>query len=244
MIRKISILNLLVTCAGIVNADTYTWSGAAGDNMWGNSQNWTNQNGYYPQSDYDSAVINPGNEVIIWSSTQTYHGATNSIELGAGNTIIFEANNGASDLKVSAITLGGGAKFELTGTNAIGYNRDFTINYGTFTADSYGQFDVNMTAGTLWTNGKTITLTGNFDTSGLTGSGEIVLYDASGLSYNGGGTTFDVSGITLNTSEKVTAEIITRDNKVAISYQVVPEPATATLSLLALCGLAARRRRK
>ena len=244
MIRKISVLSLFVTCVGIVNADTYTWSGAAGDNMWGNSQNWTNQNGYYPQSDGDSAVINPGNEVIIWSSTQQYHGATNSIDLGAGNTIIFEANDGASDLSVSAITLGGGAKFELTGTNAIGYGKDFTINYGTFTADSYGQFDVNMTAGTLWTNGRTITLSGNFDTSDLTGSGEIVLYDASGISYNGGDTTFNVSGITLNTSEKVTAEIITGGNKVSISYQVVPEPTTATLSLLALCGLAARRRRK
>ncbi len=232
-----------MTCVGIVNADTYTWSGDAGDNTWGNPQNWTNPNGYYPQGDQDSAVINPGNEVIIWSSTQSYHGATNSIDLGAGNTIIFEANSGASDLKVSAITLGGGARFELTGTNAIGYNRDFTINYGTFTADSYGQFDVNMTAGTLWTNDKTITLTGNFDTSDHTGSGEIVLYDASGLSYGGGGTTFDVSGITLNTSKKVTAEIITRDNKVAISYQVIPEPTTATLSLLALVGLAVRRRK-
>lgn len=150
-------------------------------------------------------------------------------------------------MKVNSITLGGGSVFKLSGTNAIGYGVDFTLNYGTFTADSHGLFDANMGGGTLWSNGKKITLTGIFDTTNLEGTGSITLYDASAIGHVGGNEVFDVSGITLNASDDVTAEIVTTGNKVVINYSVtpaVPEPTTATLSLLALAGLAARRRRR
>ncbi len=241
------ILSLFFVCAGMVNAAVYTWTGAAGDGMWGTSGNWDLKNGYYPQSSQDTAIISPGSEVIVWSSTQDYLGATNSIELGAGNTIKFEANHTAPELRVNSFTLGGGALFKLYGTNAIGYNCDFTIDYGTFTSVSHGLFDANMEAGTLWSNGKKITLTGNFDTSGLTGSGSVTLYDASRVTHAGGDEVFDVSGIKLNQTDNVTASITTNGNKVVINYEVtpaVPEPATATLTLLSLACLAVRRRRK
>ncbi len=237
------LLLTLLSVSAIAGADVYTWCGDAGDNMWGNSNNWTNKNGYYPQSDSDTAVINPGNAVIIWSNDQSYCGATKSITLGAGNTIRVEMGSGSNNLNFSTLTLGNGAIFELHGTNAIGYGRNFTIDYGTFTADSHGFFNANMESGTLWTNGKTITLTGIFDTTDLTGSGSITLYDASQIGHGGGAASFNVSGITLNTSDTVSAEIVTSNNKVVINYVAAPEPTTATLSLLALAGLAARRRR-
>lgn len=242
-----TILSIFFGCAGMVNAAVYTWTGAAGDGMWGTSGNWDLNNWYYPQSAQDTAIIKPGSEVIVWSSTQGYLGATNSVELGGGNTVKFEANAAAPELSVNTFTLGGGALFKLYGTNAIGYAKDFTINYGTFTSSSHGLFDANMGGGVLWSNGKKITLTGNFDTSGLTGSGSFTLYDASLISHDGGEEVFDVSGIKLNQTDNVTASITTNDNKVVINYSVtpaVPEPATATLSLLSLACLAVRRRRK
>lgn len=120
----ISFFSVAIGCVGVANADVYTWNGAAGDNMWGNSRNWDLNNGYYPQSNSDTAIIRPGNEVIVWSSTQQYLGATASIELGAGNTVRFEANSTAVDLNVSSFTLGGNSMFKLFGSNAIGYGKN------------------------------------------------------------------------------------------------------------------------
>lgn len=243
----LSFFSVAIGCVGVANAAVYTWNGAAGDNMWGNSRNWDLNNGYYPQSNSDTAIIRFGNEVIVWSSTQQYHGATASIELGAGNTVRFEANNTSINLNVSSFTLGGGSMFKLFGSNAIGYGKDFTINYGTFTADSHGLFDANMGGGVLWTNGRTVTLTGNFDATGLEGSGSITLYDASQITHGGGDAVFDVSGISMTKSDNVDVDIVTSGNKVVINYTVapaVPEPTTATLSLLALAGVMVRRSRR
>lgn len=243
----ISFFSVAIGCVGVANAAVYTWNGAAGDNMWGNSRNWNLNNGYYPQSNSDTAIIRPGNEVIVWSSTQQYLGATASIELGAGNTVRFEANSTAVDLNVSSFTLGGNSMFKLFGSNAIGYGKNFTINYGTFTADSHGLFDANMGGGVLWTNGRTVTLTGNFDATGLAASGSITLYDASQITHGGGAAVFDVSGISVTKSDNVDVDIETSGNKVVINYTVapaVPEPTPATLSLLALAGVMVRRRRQ
>jgi hypothetical protein len=55
---------------------------------------------------------------------------------------------------------------------------------------------------------------------------------------------FKVEG-TLTDANIVMAQATTAKNGwQTLSYKVVPEPTTATLSLLALAGLAARRRRK
>ena len=62
----------------------------------------------------------------------------------------------------------------------------------------------------------------------------------------GDGKTFDVTltGIVLNANELDIMGAITKVENYSMSIPSVPEPATATLSLLALAGLAARRRRK
>lgn len=61
--------------------------------------------------------------------------------------------------------------------------------------------------------------------------------------------TFTFTGVTANESGEIAFEITTPYGAHTPSFNsatitLVPEPATATLSLLALCGLAARRRRK
>ena len=75
------------------------------------------------------------------------------------------------------------------------------------------------------------------------GEGTIELYTASSVGVYD--LSLDYSGLeVINASEFVTYEIKQLNSGVAITYNVIPEPATATLSLLALAGLAARRRRK
>ena len=85
------------------------------------------------------------------------------------------------------------------------------------------------------------------DTTGLTGSGTIDL-----LAYTtfGSAPAFDYTGLDLtgDGSVELTITDVTENGvrKIGVNYTVlaVPEPATATLSLLALAGLCARRRRK
>ena len=251
MFKKFSLMCILLGCLSVSHAAEYTWTGNAGDNNWSTSNNWDLNNGYYPQSGSDYAVINPGNATIIWASSKDYYfnSAVQSIKLGAGNTLIFDAENrGGTDFGFTNITLGGGATFAVLGNGHIGYNKQagLTINYGTFTATSHGLFDLSGINGYFWNNGKTVTLTGTFDTTGLTESGSFTIYDATGISHQDGAPTFNISGLSMILADGVTAEIVTSREQVLINYTVapVPEPTTATLSLLALAGLAARRRRK
>ena len=99
----ISFFSVAIGCVGVANAAVYTWNGAAGDNMWGNSRNWDLNNGYYPQSNSDTAIIRPGNEVIVWSSTQQYHGATASIELSGLRQTIHQLISTSARLPWAAV---------------------------------------------------------------------------------------------------------------------------------------------
>ena len=55
---------------------------------------------------------------------------------------------------------------------------------------------------------------------------------------------FKVTGVLESTSLTMAQGGTAKNGWQTLSYVVVPEPTTATLSLLALAGLAARRRRK
>lgn len=126
---------------------------------------------------------------------------------------------------------------------AFGFNKDFTMDYGTFTADSYGQFNVT-TEQALWYNGHTVTLTGTLDFAGISyGEGTIALFP-----LNGEVSQFAVDhrGLqVINTNDYVTYKIRQENNGVyIITCNVIPEPTTAALPLLALAGLAVRHRRK
>ncbi len=234
----------LLAMAGMAHAADYIWTGNAGDNKWGNSGNWAvggEPNGYYPQSGSDTAIINDGDYKITWTSEQPYFGASNEIYLGSGNTLLITTGSGADDIEFSAIHLSGDATVELSSTNAIGYQKDFTIDYGTFTADSHGFFDATID-GTLWSNNHTLTLVGELDTSNLTGSGTILLYDASSAA---GGINWNTDGLILTESETVQLDLVTTGTSVAINYEVlnVPEASSVLLSVLGLGVLGLRRRR-
>ena len=90
-------------------------------------------------------------------------------------------------------------------------------------------------------------MTGSLDTTSLTGSGTI---DLLAFKTFDGAPTFDYTGfdITGDSSVALSFSDVTEGGvrKIAVNYTVltVPEPTTATLSLLALAALCSRRRRK
>jgi len=225
----------LSALGSIAVAADYTWVGPE-NGEWDVSSNWDLNNGYYPQSGMDNAIIGD-DKSVVWSTG--YFGQSNSITLGENSTLALTANG---DIHVGAFTIGGGSKVNWSHDADLGFGNDFTINYGTFTADSYGQFNV-ATARTLWYNNHIVTLTGTLDFAGISpGEGSIALY-----TLNGGVSQLNVdySGLqVINANDRVTYEIKQENNGVYITYSVIPEPTTATLSLLSLAGLAVRRRRK
>lgn len=85
---------------GISQAATYIWSGAANNGIYGDSGNWTvngSPNGYYPQhSANDDAVIGQNAGTITWSDSEAFFGATNTIQIGSGSTLVCSPAKGGS----------------------------------------------------------------------------------------------------------------------------------------------------
>jgi len=122
-------------------------------------------------------------------------------------------------------------------------SRDF---FGTFTAEEHGSW-VATDLPSFWTNGKTVTFVGTLDMNNLSGSGTIELASIKS-SQLGGNLNLDLSGLDITGNNQIQADVtqVTENDiiKVLINYETVPEPATATLSLLGLGGLLLRRKRQ
>ena len=163
--------------AGLSQAATYVWSGAAGNGIYGDSNNWTVNgapNGYYPQSNSDTAIIGENAGTITWSTGQSYFGATNTVQIDSGSTLLCTTEIG--DLNVNSFTLKGNSQLIFESSNALGLGRDFTLNFGTFTAEEHGSW-VATNLPSFWTNGKTVTFVGTLDMNNLSGSAaELKLY--------------------------------------------------------------------
>ena len=131
-------------------------------------------------------------------------------------------------------------------SNALGLGRNFTLNFGTFTAEEHGTLTATDISG-FWTNGKTVVFAGILDTSSLSGSGTIELASIKSA-QQGGNLNLDLSGLNIASNSQVQATVtqVTENGvtKVLINYETVPEPATATLSLLGLGSLLLRRKRQ
>lgn len=133
------------------------------------------------------------------------------------------------------------------------YLTHFTFDTFTFNGDGGWQ-----------ANGRKVTLALSIDGGGAIGTG---IYDTTswngvsgetGTAQNSGDTSQDVliytggANLKLNAGESLTFNLEASSSaatyagmsNVTVRTEYIPEPATATLSLLALCGLAARRRRK
>lgn len=238
---------LFCLSAGLSQAAIYVWSGAAGNGIYGDSGNWTvdgTTNGYYPQSDRDHAIIGENAGTITWSTSQAYFGATSTVQIGSGSTLLCTTTIG--DLNVNSFTLEGNSQLIFESSNALGLGRDFSLDFGTITAEEHGTLTATDISG-FWTNGKTVTFIGVLDTNSLSGSGTIELASIKS-SQLGGNLNLDLSGLYIPYNAQIQADVtqVTENGvtKVLINYETVPEPATATLSLLGLGGLLLRRKRQ
>ncbi|MBQ6705120.1 MAG: PEP-CTERM sorting domain-containing protein [Opitutales bacterium] len=248
---------------GLTNlcAAVYTWTGDAGDGLWGTSANWDLDNGYYPQSGSDTAVIGENAGTIVWSAGQNYFGATHEITLEKNSEILCQLGGGTGDLYFDILNLYG--TFSAEGTNALGFQRDFTVNFGNITESSSGLLDFSGFTGLLWVNNHTVTVTAN---ASVKGSGEIELVKLAG-SLAGGAVTFGTEDIrvldsngnplVLNTDASSTEDLAMGEyalvssaagnGGVKILYAApVPEPSAFGMlaGLGALALVASRRRRK
>ena len=111
-------------------------------------------------------------------------------------------------------------------------------------ADTSASTDENPIAATT----VAVTFTGTLDMNSLSGSGTIELASIKSAQL-GGNLYLDLFGLDISTSDpKIQTSVaqVTENGvtKVLINYETVPEPATATLSLLGLGGLLLRRKRQ
>lgn len=202
-------------------------------------------NGYFPQhSTNDNAIIGENAGTVTWSTAQSFFGATNTVQVGSGSTLVCTTTIG--DLNVNSFTLEGNSHLVFESSNAFGLGRDFTLDFGTFTAAEHGSWTATDLTN-FWTNGKTVTFTGTLDMNSLSGSGTIELASIKSA-QQGGNLNLDLSGLNIASNSQVQATVtqVTENGvtKVLINYETVPEPATATLSLLGLGSLLLRRKRQ
>ncbi len=221
----------------------YVWTGSAGDNSWDSGTNWD----YYQNATDQDASSDSSHKPI--SSDPAFIGYNLSIVDGKQ---VLTANNDSLTVTMTAwpsthIYLG--TNVTLQG-NDNGFNTGTTIDFADFSGTS------TITMGPFWKRGD-VNFTGSVTMTSDTF--EYTLFTSSALNqdagvWNGSGiNVVDALGNTLTYSADVTdaagfyyIEKTQSDGITTIKLRAtaVPEPATATLSLLALAGLAARRRRK
>ena len=207
-----------------------------------------------------SSTVTSGNGTAAIGSDQ--HTITN-VTIGEDADLTVASGNA---MTVSQLTLGAGST--ITVGSAESHDNPLTLN--TLIVEGEGatvNANLNLTNTTDLTLNAALTLgcTVNLGDGGITLSGDLL--DNFDLTTEGSVTLFnDVEGVTVNGTaytEPVAASIVfsntalvdtdtlqytvsyNADNTVTLNVTtIVPEPATATLSLLALAALASRRRRK
>ena len=150
------------------------------------------------------------------------------------NAFVLNVQDGAITLSAGRGSLSGVAN----STAPITANTNYT--FGTDTgAPDYDHSDVGLTVGT------TYTIVNQTVVSGTNGMQNISIYAGDfnsaldTLVYKG-----NMTGGNANTTMATWGNTAYNVANAVVPAPSIPEPATATLSLLALCGLAARRRRK
>ncbi len=148
------------------------------------------------------------------------------VYIGTGSSLILNQPGDVGGFTSSVI--------DMTGKMAQGDDPRLSLNIGKFWGGNEGE--------------KLLTLTGELDLSGLSGSGKLTLATINITPYSGT-LGYDITGLTSADGQfKAEWEGEGNSRSVVMYYdlpeQSVPEPTSTTLSLLALAGLAARRRRK
>lgn len=177
-------------------------------------------------------LVNTANDTVLNSMAATENDIMPdrlrpNINVDSGNSWTLDftvSNSGANDLTVNSITLSAFA-FRADG-DVQGNNRNFlfTVSAG----DTEIAKDTNLYIEGGSNNGKslTITLTDSLTIAAKDSMTFSIMVEQGAEGNNGRGSFLGLNTVTFN------------------GTMPVPEPTTATLSLLALAGLAARRRRK
>ena len=266
---KKTIVALMALCS-VALAD-YTWTGGNGtitSTQWADESNWTLSGGSVWRSDgsgpgttnsnmWDTIVLD-GAGIVVDSISQEGWAPKYTVKNGAVATFNLVKMQGASN----GFTIGDGSSLTL---NVSGAYKDNTFTYnvadtGSLTINLQSPSGVNANGLSVFNVGTggsvTLTAVGSVTLGGGTvnatladaGDGYIVTRELISLSnvsfetytYNFGEGWTAVDEITGANQYKIERTA----TGISVSYMAVPEPTTATLSLLALAGLAARRRRK
>ena len=191
-------------------------------------------------------------EPLVYANTDTLSFSFDATNNGTGNSCLTLALIGSSN----AIVLGHGTYDKPADGIQVAVTSNVSITGGYVFAYTNPNDDLTLTAAATLSSampasGETTTISGSISWDGDSWMLSLASSATSDkLSYDLGITTLDVSKIMV-TIEGGGAPDNASDawktpsmSKLSISTPSVPEPTTATLSLLALAGLAARRRRK
>ena len=264
---KKTIIALMAALAGVASADytirtdssmyssawVYVWTGNGANNNWNTGLNW----GYYESATDDQAASNGGYKPV--NADPAFIG----YDVLVKNSVQYlTANNKAITVTMPAKSA------DYSNTVYLGHKVTLYGESNLFTKDKTTTFDFGDFGGTsvismkdFWMQeGSTVKFTGNINMTDDNFS--YTLFTASNMQGVFG--TWDASGVTVLDSNGNALTYTTDDDKIGKAgyywiaeegnkwgeYSVklrattIPEPTTATLSLLALAGLAARRRRR
>lgn len=193
MKKLITITSILAVGTLFASADTYTWTGTSGNKKWETSSNWDLNNSYYPQSNKDTAIIGENAETITISTDFRAFAAAN-VTIKSGSSVSATVGSNTADFVGSIFNLLGG-RYEVTGTNAIGFKGNFTFNYGDVTSDSQGYFGLTMSSGKMWLQSTAATI--NASTYGA-GQHTITLATIYAPAWNSGPISYNLRGISVS----------------------------------------------
>lgn len=187
-------------------------------------------------------VIPPTGEVITLKA-----GSTDTLSLqytlttGQTNdgvmTLALLGSDG-TDTIVSGMTYKTPIRYALTGTAANSYNFGPDVSWGTvLTGTNLNDKTAGKTSYTISYDIKWNAEAGNFELT-------VGLNNSYTQAINMGAENITFSGLVITTDGGHQGPSYVTFSDLSITTPTVPEPTTATLSLLALAGLAARRRRK
>ncbi len=234
------------------NAWLYVWTGDGENSNWDNGNNWA----YYQSAGDDTADVAAGQKPV--NADPAFIGYDFTYENGKQ---YLTANN--TEITVTTPTwMGGNGRIylgnvvTLYGTNnGFSSNQTITFNFGDFSGSSV------IEMGSFWMQGgATVNFAGNIT---LTESDfSYTLFTSSNMAQIDGTWNAEAVTVTDANGEALLYAVDESDigkagyywiettgtkggaYSVSLVAKTIPEPATATLSLLALAGLAARRRRR
>ena len=184
-------------------------------------------------------------KVVIESAQDTtFNGSINNVASVAVNSnTSFEqlVNTGALTVKdavtlsvaagitTGSLTLGTDAKLEFDG-GSITIANTYSVDASCITLADDISFDSD--------DDYTLITVGSAVDAGVATISDATLTVSGWETWSGNGTLYTINNV------DYTTKLVLSGNNLKLTFQSVPEPTTATLSLLALAGLAARRRRK